>query len=130
MGTRSDEFDKLRVKYNTKSSAEEISRHSTPYYKIFHRMKILLTGLSYKPHLGGIENSFFHIAKVYKELGHKVIILVGDKTLSGKGRLPEKEIIDDVNVYRFNRYKTEFSVFKSLIGFLIYQKLFLCKKIK
>ena len=85
-------------------------------------MKILLTGLSYKPHLGGIENSFFHIAKVYKELGHKVIILVGDKTLSGKGRLPEKEIIDDVNVYRFNRYKTEFSVFKSLIGFFDFIK--------
>ena len=79
-------------------------------------MKILLAGLSYKPHYGGIENSFFYMAQIYKSLGHKVIIMVGDKTLSGKGRLPEHEIIDGIDVYRFKRYQTRFSTFKLFIG--------------
>jgi len=79
-------------------------------------MQILLAGLSYKPHYGGIENSFFYMAKVYSSLGHKVVIMAGDKTLSGEGRLPEHEIIDGINIYRFKRFQTRFAMFKLFIG--------------
>ena len=93
-------------------------------------MNILLTNLTYKPHLGGIENSFYYIAKELKSRGHKVVIICGDKTLNDDGRLPEHEVIDRIDVYRFKRYKPSFSTLKMFIDIVdIYKSYKIVKKI-
>lgn len=66
-------------------------------------MNILLAGLNYKPHFGGIENSFAHMAKEFERMGHNVVIAVGDKPVAGNKRLPKHEILDGINVFRFRR---------------------------
>ena len=66
---------------------------------------IILSSLLYKPHIGGIENSLFHMAKIFQNNGHRVAIYVSDKG-SEEGivaHLPNFEIIDGLEVHRFKR---------------------------
>ena len=67
-------------------------------------MNILITSYYYKPRLGGIENSIFHLSRIFKDSGHDVRILVSDAGDSKAGRLSEKEEVDNVIVYRFRRF--------------------------
>lgn len=65
-------------------------------------MKILLTSYYYKPHVGGIENSLYYLAKEYQKMGHEVLIVASNKhTVKGQG-LPLQETIDGIAVKRFN----------------------------
>ena len=68
-------------------------------------MNILLANLTYKPHLGGIENSFYYIAKELISRGHTAVIICGDKTLNDDGRLPEYEFIDGIDEETFERLR-------------------------
>lgn len=79
-------------------------------------MNILLASLNYKPHHGGIENSLFYMGKELTSLGHNVVIMSGDKTVSGLGRLPRYELIDGIHVYRFRRLQVNFAPFKLFVG--------------
>jgi 1,2-diacylglycerol 3-alpha-glucosyltransferase len=79
-------------------------------------MVILLASLNYKPHQGGIENSFFYMAKEFKTLGHDVVIMASDKPPGGDGRLPEYEKIDGIDVFRFKRIQANLPLSKLLIN--------------
>lgn len=93
-------------------------------------MNILLANLTYLPHIGGIENSFRHISEIYKKQGHKVVIvcsnLVSDKT----AKLDSFEIINGIEVHRYNRYHPKFKFLKPFViatdiirSFLLVKKL-------
>lgn len=61
---------------------------------------VLLTSNQYKPNIGGIENSLYHLAQEYKSIGCEVIIVASD--LNPKSQpLPDRAIEDDVIVYRY-----------------------------
>lgn len=67
-------------------------------------MNILLTSYYYKPHFGGIENSLYNLAKIYKNKGHNVLIVSSDADITKKGRLKSIEVIDGFKVVRFKRF--------------------------
>ena len=80
---------------------------------------IILSSLLYKPHIGGIENSLFHMAKVFKNNGHRVAIYVSDKA-SEEGidtRLPHFEIIDGLEIHRYERRIITFWILKIFRSF-------------
>ena len=77
-------------------------------------MNILLTSLTYKPHLGGIENSLFWLARELSKMDNKVFIIVGDKGLREGNNLPKYENIDGIDVYRFKRINSQ-NIFSKLI---------------
>lgn len=84
-------------------------------------MTILLTSYYYKPHIGGVENSLFHIAQSFSQQGKRVFILASDADLSKKKRLPAYELIDGIDTFRFPRFIpvwTVFSVFSPFIDIL------------
>ena len=58
------------------------------------------------------------MAQEFKALGHQVVIVVSDKTLSGQGRLPEHEIMDGLDVYRFKRIQLGSSIFHLFINLM------------
>lgn len=80
-------------------------------------MNILLANLTYKPHYGGIENSFFYIGKELQNQGHQVIILCSDKSVNEKRRLLEHEILDGMEVFRFQRPYTNNAVMKTFVDY-------------
>lgn len=64
---------------------------------------VLLTSNQYKPNIGGIENSLYHLAQEYKKLGYNVVIVISDLNSADKPLL-EYELEEGVSIYR---YKTE-----------------------
>lgn len=93
-------------------------------------MNVLLANLNYKPHKGGIENSFFYISQELKSQKHNVVIIAGDKTLSGEGRLPEFELIDGIEVYRFKRLQTKIKFLKIFANIIdVLQSYLITKKL-
>lgn len=93
-------------------------------------MNILLANLTYLPHFGGIENSFRHISEVYKEQGHNVVIVCSNIKTDKSGKLKTFENINDVNVYRYNRYTPTFKLFKPFVNVMdIIKSYFLVKKL-
>ena len=75
-------------------------------------MEVLIANTAYKPHFGGVENSMFYMSQILRNLGHKVVIVCGDKTINGEGRLKRREVIDSVEVYRFKRLQTDYRIVK------------------
>ncbi|WP_462164577.1 glycosyltransferase family 4 protein [Pseudoalteromonas xiamenensis] len=61
---------------------------------------VVLTSNQYKPNIGGIENSLYHLAQEYKHLNYEVIIVASDLNPENK-LLPEVEIEDGVTIYRY-----------------------------
>lgn len=64
---------------------------------------VLLTNAYYKPNIGGIENSLYHIGTLLNRMGHVPVILASDIEHLKKQRLDSHEIIDDLLVYRYVR---------------------------
>ena len=52
----------------------------------------------YKPHLGGVETLFNHLARELSRAGHQVTILTSNHT----GKLPSTEVIDEIIIHRIN----------------------------
>lgn len=61
---------------------------------------ILITSNAYLPNIGGVENSLRYLASSYVELGFNVIVVVSDVSPSGS-KLPFKEFIDKITIYRY-----------------------------
>lgn len=61
-------------------------------------MKILMVLEYFKPHLGGVETLFVHLAQELSKAGHQVVILTSNHT----GVLPSKEVLDGVIIHRIN----------------------------
>ncbi|MBL4910777.1 MAG: glycosyltransferase [Alteromonadaceae bacterium] len=65
-----------------------------------HNQYVLITSNMYRPSIGGIENSLYHLGQEYKSLGYKVIIVASD--INGLGLcLPEFEVEDGIDIYRY-----------------------------
>jgi glycogen synthase len=78
-------------------------------------MKILLVPSAYLPSIGGVQHNTHELAKQLSEMGHEVIVL----TSNWRGwRLPRKETIDTIQVYRLPFYVFRGTI-KSLIAFSI-----------
>lgn len=60
--------------------------------------KILITNLTYLPHVGGVENSMKFISNEFKLKGYNTIILCGDIKSS-------YEKLNDIEIYKFKRQK-------------------------
>ena len=91
-------------------------------------MNILLSNITYKPHVGGVENSLFYIGKTLLNKGHKVIILCSDQGINREDRLKEHEIIDGLEVIRYKRYIPTFRMFIIIQFFLDIYRTFLIAK--
>ena len=61
---------------------------------------VLITSNLYRPSVGGIENSLFHLAHEYKALGYKVIIVTSDINDLGV-TLPVHEVEEGVDIFRY-----------------------------
>lgn len=61
---------------------------------------VLITSNMYRPSVGGIENSLFHLAHEYKALGYKVIIVTSDINDLGI-TLPIHEVEEGVEIFRY-----------------------------
>ncbi|WP_024611165.1 glycosyltransferase family 4 protein [Pseudoalteromonas sp. TB64] len=66
---------------------------------------VLLTSNQYKPNIGGIENSIYHLGQEYKKLGYDVVIVVSDLN-SVNASLPEYELEEGIIIYRYKAEKT------------------------
>lgn len=67
---------------------------------------VLLTSNQYKPNIGGIENSLYHLSLEYKKLGYEVIIVASDLNPENKV-LPEVEVEDGVTIYRYRAERSQ-----------------------
>ncbi len=61
-------------------------------------MNVLLFCDKYLPNVGGVENFIQQLSKNLIKEGHKVVIVASQNPIS----LPEHEIIDGIDIYRFN----------------------------
>jgi len=61
-------------------------------------MKILMILEYFKPHLGGVETLFDHLAQELSTAGHQVTILTSNHT----GDLPSIEVMDRITIHRVN----------------------------
>lgn len=61
---------------------------------------VLITSNMYRPSIGGIENSLYHLAHEYKTLGFKVIIITSDINDLGV-ILPSYEVEEGVEILRY-----------------------------
>lgn len=61
---------------------------------------VLITSNMYRPSVGGIENSLYHLAHEYKILGYKVIIVTSDINDLGM-TLPTYEVEEGVEIFRY-----------------------------
>lgn len=78
---------------------------------------IVITSNLYRPHIGGVENSLFHLAESYKLKGFKPVIVTSDIPLKSNS-LPEHEIQNGVEIYRYSmskRFKLLFMPLPKLI---------------
>ncbi|MFT5758751.1 MAG: 1,2-diacylglycerol 3-alpha-glucosyltransferase [Alteromonadaceae bacterium] len=67
------------------------------------RPYVLITSNMYKPSIGGIENSLYHLAQEYKKRNYEVIIVTSDINDLGL-ELPEYEVLDEINIYRYRAH--------------------------
>ena len=91
---------------------------------------VLLTSNQYKPNIGGIENSLYHLAQEYKAIGCEVIIAASDLNPSNQP-LPDHEIEDDVIVYRYKAEKDSGfgrGIKHILNAIKVYKKIFMLHK--
>jgi glycosyltransferase involved in cell wall biosynthesis len=73
---------------------------------------VLLCSNLYKPNIGGIENSLYHLGQSYVGMGYHVIIVASDIT-SGDHSFPLVSEEDGMTIYRYQVQKS-----KSIIRFL------------
>ena len=86
---------------------------------------ILITSNLYKPNIGGIENSLFHLSEEYVKQGFKVIIAVSDINSDGL-QLPLFEEVNGVIIlrYRAKQYKGALGFIKHVINAIsLYNKI-------
>ena len=62
---------------------------------------VTLTSNLFYPHIGGVENSLFYLAKAYKEMGYAPIVLTSDIPKSTEPRLPLTGDFDGIPVKRY-----------------------------
>lgn len=74
-------------------------------------MNIILTSFYYKPHFGGVENSLYHLAQEYRQSGNSVCIVCSDAGLDKKNRLPARELLDGIEIYRFRSFIPKIGLF-------------------
>jgi 1,2-diacylglycerol 3-alpha-glucosyltransferase len=67
----------------------------------FENPTVIITSNLYKPFIGGVENSLYHLALAYLELGYRPIIIVSDLT-TDENILPEFEQKSGIDIYRYN----------------------------
>ena len=65
---------------------------------------ILLTNSLFYPHLGGVENSLYHIALELRHMGVQSVIMTSRRGLAGD-ELPDHDEIEGIPVYRFHTKK-------------------------
>ncbi|MFA0116640.1 glycosyltransferase family 4 protein [Vibrio breoganii] len=82
------------------------------------RKKVLLTSILYRPNIGGIENSLYHLALEYKELGYSVEIVSSDRNNQSEEHLDSFEKIDNnISCYRYkSMHKNLFGVFRNYLN--------------
>ncbi|MDP5211687.1 glycosyltransferase family 4 protein [Pseudoalteromonas tunicata] len=87
---------------------------------------ILITSNLYKPNIGGIENSLFHLSEEYVKKGFRVVIAVSDINSDGI-QLP---LCEEVNGVIILRYKAK--EYRGALGFIkhVINAIVLYKKIK
>ncbi|MFC3033104.1 glycosyltransferase family 4 protein [Pseudoalteromonas fenneropenaei] len=73
---------------------------------------VLITSNQYKPNIGGIENSLFHLAQEYKELGYKPILVVSDLNPEQQA-LPAESNENGVAIFRYAAFQGE-----GMVGFI------------
>lgn len=66
---------------------------------------IVFTNLTYKPVVGGVENSFYYMSRSAFEMGYVPIIYVSDVSICEKDKLPLFEESDGVSIYRFRKIR-------------------------
>lgn len=66
-------------------------------------MQVILSNMTYRPHVGGIENSLYHIAKVLQRSKIIVHIVCSDKGIDPLVRLPRYEYVDGIHIHRYRR---------------------------
>lgn len=62
---------------------------------------VTLTSNLFFPHIGGVENSLFYLAKAYKEMGSNPIILTSDIPRAGEPRLPLDDNFYEIPIRRY-----------------------------
>lgn len=93
-------------------------------------MRVSLVSYYYKPHIGGVENSLYYLAKEALAAGHTVQIVASDADLTKKRRLPNLEVVDGIEVRRFKRFLPWLTIFKLasplvdvMTGFFFFRRL-------
>ena len=66
---------------------------------------VVITSNLYKPNIGGVENSLYHLAKSYLNQGLQPIIVASD-IASSESKLPEYEEVEGILVYRYAMNKS------------------------
>ena len=61
---------------------------------------VVITSNLYKPNIGGVENSLYHLAHSYLKQGLQPIIVASD-IASSECKLPEYEEAEGILVYRY-----------------------------
>lgn len=65
---------------------------------------VVITSNLYRPHIGGVENSLYHLAESYKIKGFKPVIVTSDIPLD-KGCLESHEVQNGIEIYRYSMSK-------------------------
>lgn len=65
---------------------------------------VVITSNLYRPHIGGVENSLYHLAESYKVKGFKPVIVTSDIPLD-KGYLKSHEVQNGIEIYRYSMSK-------------------------
>lgn len=93
-------------------------------------MNILLGNINYYPHIGGIENSFRSISEIYKREGHRIAIICSNKPPNGEKKLKDFEIINEIEVYRYDGFESNLRILKILSSIMhVIQSYKLAKKL-
>lgn len=87
---------------------------------------VLLCSNLYRPNIGGIENSLYHLGEAYLDKGFNVIVVASDIESGGQA-LPSESNEDGMTIYRYQVQKS-----KSLVRFLNHwvKSFLLLKKLK
>ena len=65
---------------------------------------VLLTNFLFYPHLGGVENSLYHLALEFRRMGIRPLIMTSNRGLRGE-ELPSYDEVEGMPVYRFRTRK-------------------------
>ncbi|GFZ39534.1 glycosyltransferase family 4 protein [Bacteroides nordii] len=87
---------------------------------------IIFANLTYKPIIGGVENSLHYMSQSALEMGYESVIYVSDLSKNKNERLPLFERNNRINIYRFRKIHTVnlfffldsvFAVYSAWIGY-------------